>query len=86
LPAGDDALVPRAKPEAQILMHYEAVYPLSDYAADHAGLLRAIAQNDPAAPERLRDPSPLGGADRGEIARRSAPANKTTVPTGGQVR
>lgn len=68
-------------------MHYEALYPLSDYAADHAGLLRAIAQNAPAAPERLRDHLRHSGAlIAAEIARRSAPANKTTVPTGGQVR
>lgn len=40
--------------EAQMLMHHQPIYPLSDYAADHTVLLEAIARRDPSAPALVR--------------------------------
>jgi DNA-binding GntR family transcriptional regulator len=41
--------------EAQMLMHHQPVYPLTDYAGDHRILFDAIAQRDPSAPEKVSD-------------------------------
>jgi DNA-binding GntR family transcriptional regulator len=41
--------------EAQMLLHHQPVYPLSDYTADHRILLDALIARDPAAPDRVRD-------------------------------
>ena len=41
--------------EAQMLMHHQPVYPLTDYAGDHRILFDAIAERDPSATEKVRD-------------------------------
>jgi DNA-binding GntR family transcriptional regulator len=41
--------------EAQMLMHHQPVYPLTDYAGDHRILFCAIAERDPDAPEKVRE-------------------------------
>jgi DNA-binding GntR family transcriptional regulator len=41
--------------EAQMLMHHQPVYPLTDYAGDHRILFDAIAERDPDAPVKVRD-------------------------------
>jgi DNA-binding GntR family transcriptional regulator len=41
--------------EAQMLMLHQPFYPLTDYAGDHRILFDALAERDPAAPERVRD-------------------------------
>ncbi|MGB9185806.1 MAG: GntR family transcriptional regulator [Solirubrobacteraceae bacterium] len=73
--------------EAQMLMHHQPVYPLTDYAADHTVLLETIARRDPAAPERVRDHLRL--SDElivSEIMRMSGVARDRGHPTGGEVR
>jgi DNA-binding GntR family transcriptional regulator len=40
--------------EAQMLMHHQPVYPLTDYAGDHRILLDAIVGRDPDTPEKIR--------------------------------
>ena len=58
--------------EAQMLLHRQPVYPMSDYEADHGVLLEAIAARDPAAPELVRDHLRLSaGLIAGEITRLS---------------
>ena len=41
--------------EAQMLMHHQPVYPLTDYAGDHRILFDAIAERDPGTSEKIRD-------------------------------
>jgi DNA-binding GntR family transcriptional regulator len=41
--------------EAQMLMHHQPVYPLTDYAGDHRILFEAIAERDPGTAEKIRD-------------------------------
>jgi DNA-binding GntR family transcriptional regulator len=41
--------------EAQMLMLHQPFYPLTDYAGDHRILYDALAERDPAAPDRVRD-------------------------------
>lgn len=48
--------------EAQMLMHHQPVYPLTDYAADHGVLLDAVTERSPDAPERVRDHLRLSAA------------------------
>jgi DNA-binding GntR family transcriptional regulator len=40
--------------EAQMLMHHQPVYPLTDYAGDHRILFDAIAERDPDTSEKIR--------------------------------
>lgn len=40
--------------EAQMLMHHQPVYPLTDYAGDHRILFDAIADRDPDTDEKVR--------------------------------
>jgi DNA-binding GntR family transcriptional regulator len=40
--------------EAQMLMHHQPVYPLTDYAGDHRILFDAIVGRDPDTPEKIR--------------------------------
>jgi DNA-binding GntR family transcriptional regulator len=40
--------------EAQMLMHHQPVYPLTDYAGDHRILFDAIASRDPETDEKIR--------------------------------
>ena len=40
--------------EAQMLMHHQPVYPLTDYAGDHRILFEAIADRDPDTDEKIR--------------------------------
>jgi DNA-binding GntR family transcriptional regulator len=41
--------------EAQMLMHHQPVYPLTDYAGDHRILFDAIAERDPDTSEKIRE-------------------------------
>jgi DNA-binding GntR family transcriptional regulator len=41
--------------EAQMLMHHQPVYPLTDYAGDHRILFEAIVERDPDTPEKIRE-------------------------------
>jgi DNA-binding GntR family transcriptional regulator len=41
--------------EAQMLMHHQPVYPLTDYAGDHRILFDAIADRDPATSAKISD-------------------------------
>lgn len=40
--------------EAQMLMHHQPVYPLTDYAGDHRILFDAIVERDPEADDKIR--------------------------------
>jgi len=72
--------------EAQMLMHHQPVYPLSDYAADHTVLLEAIARRDPAAPERVREHLRLSEElIAAEIGRLGAMTQEGTHSTRGEV-
>jgi DNA-binding GntR family transcriptional regulator len=64
--------------EAQMLMHHQPVYPLTDYAGDHRILFDAIAERDPDTLEKIREHLRLSAQlIAGEIhriaTRRSAP-------------
>jgi len=71
--------------EAQMLMHHQPVYPLSDYAADHTVLLEAIAGRDPAAPERVREHLRLSNELIVAEITRLRMAEKGTQSTGGEL-
>jgi DNA-binding GntR family transcriptional regulator len=48
--------------EAQMLLHRQPVYPMSDYEADHGVLLEAIERRDREAPDLVRDHLRLSAA------------------------
>lgn len=59
--------------EAQMLMHHQPVYPLTDYAGDHRILFDAILERDPDTSEKIREHLRLSAQlIAGEIHRISA--------------